>query len=163
MTAPIIAAVVIALLMATIIKGAPPVPTSRTSIQKIIEHTKVGKNDRVVDLGAGDGRVVIAFAKAGAVVYGYEINPILVLLAQYKIRRAGVSDKAKVNWGDFWDKDLSSFNIVNVFGIGHIMKPLAKKLEKELRPGAKVTSNVFPIPGWREIAKADGVYLYIVE
>lgn len=117
----------------------------------------------MADFGAGDGRVVIAFAKAGATAHGYEVNPILVLLAQYKIRSEGVGDMAKVYWGDFWDKDLSDFNIVNVFGVNHIMEPLAKKLKNELRTGTQVASNIFPIPGWHHRRKIGGVYFYITD
>lgn len=163
MAIPIIAVGIVTFLTAIIIKGAPPVPTSKATIYKTIEITRLGKGDRMVDLGAGDGRVVIAFAKAGATARGYEINPILVLLARHKIGSADVGDRAKVYWGDFWNKDLSDFDIVNVFGVGHIMEPLAKKLKKELRPGTRVASNIFPIPAWHHKRKIGGIYLYITD
>lgn len=161
MIVPTISILVAILLIATVIKGAPPVPTSKNSVNEIIKMTNAGSGDKVIDLGSGDGRVLIAFAKKGASAEGYEINPFLVLLAKYKIKREGVGDLAKVYWGSFWGKDLSEFNIVNVYGVTHIMKRLGKKLDKELTPGSKVVSNIFPIPGWQEAKKVSGVYLYI--
>ena len=158
---PLIAIAIASLLVAMIIRGAPPVPTSRKSVEKIVELASHAPHETAVDLGAGDGRVVIALASAGMRTEGYEINPLLVFLARYKIKKAGVGGVGQVYWGNFWAKDLSEFGIINVYGATHIMKGLAKKFEKELQPGTFVISNIFPIPGWRYVEKVDSIYLYI--
>src|SRR3990167_6554218 len=67
--------------------GAIYVPTGRTKIKKIIELANIKPGDRAVDLGSGDGRLVIALAKSGGESHGYEINPWLVRLARKNIRQ----------------------------------------------------------------------------
>ena len=115
----------------------------------------------MADLGAGDGKIVIAFARSGAEAHGYEINPILVLFGRWKIRRAGLRGRAFMHWQSFWGVDLSGFNVITVFGIGHIMNRLERKLQIELLSGARVASNVFPFPNWPPTDSLDGVLLYI--
>ena len=149
------------LLLISVYKGAPPVPTSREELTKLaaLEETKDTK--KFVDLGSGDGRAVIAFARAGAEAHGYEINPLLVLVSRNKIKKAGIAKKAHIHWSSFWQKDLSEYDTVFVFGVSRIMADLAQKLEKELKPGSVVLSNLFPIPGWESRRKVGKVRLYI--
>ena len=157
----IILLLIATILLVTIIKGAPPVPTSKSSVEEIVNLANIGKGDRIIDLGSGDGRVIIAFAKKGIKTEGYEINPFLVLLTKYKIKKAGVSELAKVHWRDFWGVDLGEFDIINVYGVTRIMEKLNEKLKKELTPGTRVLSNMFQIPGWKEDRKVGRIYLYI--
>jgi ribosomal protein L11 methylase PrmA len=140
--------------------GAIYLPTKKETIKKMIELAKIKPGDRAVDLGAGDGRLVIALAKAGAEAHGYEINPFLVFLAKLNIYRAGLKNKAFIHFKNFWEEDLSDFDIVVVFGISHIMKKLEAKIEKELKVGTRIISNSFSFPGWSASKKEDGVYLY---
>jgi cyclopropane fatty-acyl-phospholipid synthase-like methyltransferase len=120
----------------------------------------VRPGERAVDLGSGDGRVVIALARTGLEAHGYEINPFLALWSLMMIRIAGVSDKAHIHWKSYWDADLSQFNVVIVFGMFHIMDELREKLEKELHPGSRVVANFFEFPVWRATAQDGRTYLY---
>lgn len=74
--------------------GAIYVPTSEEKIEKMVKLLKIKPGQKVVDLGAGDGRVLVALAKAGAKAYGYEINPYLVSRAIKNIQKAKLADKA---------------------------------------------------------------------
>lgn len=148
------------LFLHSIIRGAPYVPVQRRTLKKMIELADIKSGQKAVDLGSGDGRIVIALAKAGAVAYGYEINPILVWWTKRKIKKEGLEGKAFVFQKNIWDENFSSFDIVTLFGIRKIMKDLSVKLEKELKPGAKIISYGFSFPDRQYIRKEEGVFLY---
>jgi ribosomal protein L11 methylase PrmA len=141
-------------------KGAVYLPTQKRTVKKMIELSGVRPGEVAVDLGSGDGRLVIALAKAGAKAHGYEINPFLILLARWNIRRTGLKDRAFIHFKNFWKEDFSQFDIVTIFGIGYAMEPLEQKLKKELKAGARIVSNVFPFPNWRHEKKEDTAFLY---
>lgn len=143
-------------------RGVPYVPTSRSRITTMLEMSQVNPRDLVADLGAGDGRIVIAFAQRGARTEGFELNPILVLLARMRIRIAGLRSDARIHMKNYWHEDLARFSVVTIFGFPPMMEDLRRKLEKELRPGTRILSNSFQVPGWKYKDTRDGVYLYIV-
>ena len=118
--------------------------------------------DKVIDLGSGKGQVVMAIAKCGARATGIEVNPWLVFRSRLALRRQGLHKQVKIIHGNFWTHDLSKYSIVIVYGIGYMMKHLKLKLERELKPGTKVASVYFPIPGWKTVAMEDDVRLYLV-
>lgn len=141
--------------------GAIFVPTKQAQVKKIIEIANIKPGEKAADLGAGDGRLVIALAKSGAEAHGYEINPLLVRLARKNIRKEKVTDKAFIHWRNFWRQDLSDFDVITVYGMNHVMKRLETKLKKELKMNAKVVSNGFEFPSWQPFKKEDNIYLYI--
>jgi cyclopropane fatty-acyl-phospholipid synthase-like methyltransferase len=155
----VLAALTLAYLLG-LMNGALYVPTDRKMVEDMLDIANVGVEDIVVDLGSGDGRLVIAAAKRGARAVGYEVNPALVWLSNREIRKAHLEEKARVHWKDFWRADLSPYSVVTVFGIGHIMKRLERKLERELKPGSRVVCNLFTFPTWESV-KARGVFLYV--
>ena len=140
--------------------GAIYLPTKQAILKKMIELADIKPGEKAVDLGAGDGRLVIALAKAGAEAHGYEINPFLVWFAKQNIRKVGLKGKAFIHWRSFWRKDLSDFDVITIFGISHIMKRLESKFKKELKNNARVVSNAFNLPNWPIAKKESGVYLY---
>lgn len=151
-----------------ILGGAPFVPTHRERIARALQLVNLKPGQKIADLGAGDGRILIACAKKGAEATGFEINPFLVWQANSKIKKEGVaspalprsSGSAVCQWKNFWGQDLSSFDIVFIYGFGHIMKGLEKKLQKELKTGAKAVCFIFPFPNWQPATKENGIYLY---
>jgi ribosomal protein L11 methylase PrmA len=143
-----------------IFTGAHYVPTSDERMERMLRLTEVKKGEKFVDIGSGNGKLVIAAALLGAEAYGYELNPVMVLISLANIRRAGLAGKAFVYWKDFWHQDFSSFDVITVYGIPHIMGLLEKKLQRELKPGSRVASNAFPFPTWPLVEKEGGVFLY---
>mgnify|MGYP001577833905 FL=1 len=127
----------------------------------MIKLLDIRPGEKAADIGSGDGRIVIAMARAGAETHGYEIDPLLIWRSRRKIRQAGLQNKSFIHWKDFWNEDFSSFDIVTVYGIKHIMKKLEEKLKKELKPGARVVSNGFKFPTWQPLKSQDGLHLYI--
>jgi len=148
--------------LSILFRGAPHVPTPRSIIKKAINLAKISKGQKVADLGSGDGRFLIAAAKADASSVGYEINPWLVWLTKWKIKKGGLKGKAQVRWGSFWKADLSNYDVVFIYGLTSIMDKLIHKLKEELKPGAKVITYVFPLVNWpaQQELKEDKIYLY---
>ncbi len=144
-------------------KGAPYVPTDDETIQNILALAEIKKGQEVVDLGSGDGKMIIQFAKSGAIATGYEISPVLVWLTKYKIWKNKLSGNAYVYKRDFWKEDLSQFDVVILFGIPYIMDELAQKLSTELHPHAKIISNKFEFPSWKAKRKMGRATLYTLK
>lgn len=147
----------------TIIKGAPFMFSSRNPIKRTVNLFEIKTGQKAADLGSGDGRVVMALARSGAVAHGYEINPFLVWWSRRKISQAGLADRAFIHQKSFWHENFSSFDCVFIYGIGYIMKDLEEKLRRELPRGAKVAANAFQFPTWKYAKKDNGVFLYIKE
>ena len=142
------------------VRGAPFVLTDSRTVKTMTGLANIQPGEKAADLGSGDGRIVIAIARAGAEAHGYEINPFLVLWSRYRISRAGLSQRAFVHWRDFWKVDFASYKVITVFGMFHIMGPLERKLRRELVPGSRVVSNTFTFPRWPHSSKEGRVYLY---
>ena len=152
--------ILLTLILVILLRGAPYVPSQEKTIRQMILLAGILPGERAIDLGSGDGRVVIALARAGAEAHGYEINPLLVWLGRRKIRKEGLEKVAFIHFKDFWSVDFSAFDIVTVFGISHIMSFLRRKCKKELKSDARVIANSFPFSKWPHTKKVGEVYLY---
>ena len=150
----------LALMVPTLWGGPPFVPLKPKRIAAFLELAQLGPRDVMIDLGAGDGRLVLAAAQRGASAYGYEINPYLVLYANYQLWRQGLSGTSHVHWGNFWKVDLRPASVVFVYGFTNIMDRLQHKFEVELASGARVVSAHYKVPGWDIKAEQDLMYLY---
>ncbi|HTY43754.1 MAG TPA: class I SAM-dependent methyltransferase [Patescibacteria group bacterium] len=139
--------------------GAPFQPSSDRELREMIELASFKKRQKTADLGSGDGKVVIEFAKRGAEAHGFEINPLLVWIAKKKIKRLGLKN-AFIHKKNFWKQDFSGFDIVTSFQISYVMPGLEEKLKKELKKGAKVISNTWTFPNWKPKKQEGKVYLY---
>lgn len=143
--------------------GAPFQPSSNKALKDIIKLSEVKKEQKVADLGSGDGKIVIEFAKKGADAHGFEINPFLVWISKMKIRRLKLQNNAFIHKGNFFEQDFSKFDIIVSFQFIHFMPNFEEKLRRELRKGAKVISNTWKFPNWKPKKKLGHVYLYINE
>ena len=143
-----------------IFNGAIYLPTRKKAIEAMIKLLEIKPGEKIADLGAGDGRLIIAMARAGAEAHGYEINPILVSLAKRKIKKAGLEGRAFVHLKSFWAENFSQFDAIAIFGINDIMKKMEEKLIKELKSETRVVSNCFEFPNWKSSKKEDTIFLY---
>lgn len=139
------------------VSGAPWVPARSADITKVFKDIDLNKNTVLIELGCGDGRVALAAAKRGAKVTGYEINPVLWVISVYRTRRFA---NVKIKLANFWKTDLSSADIVMAFLIPRTMPRLAAKVKKEMRPGARLASYVFTLPGKRHVKLTSKWYIY---
>jgi SAM-dependent methyltransferase len=147
------------------LKGAPWVPSRRDDTQRFLVFADIKKGDIVYDLGSGDGRIIIAAARAGADAHGYELSLLPYLISQ--IRRFFSNDRARIHFHfkNFWRIDLRRADLVYLFLTPPAYAKLKIKFEKELKPGARVVSYVWPIEGWNpeRVSTKEGrpkMYLY---
>lgn len=130
------------------------VPTSNSVIKAMFRLTQPMPGDVVYDLGSGDGRIVIAFAKRfGIRGVGVEIDPALVKKANENARKAHVEDKVRFVQADLFETDLSPATIVTLYLSPATNLRLREKLRTELRPGARVVSNRFDMGDWKPDAQ----------
>ncbi len=139
--------------------GAPYAALSKKRIKTMKELLNPKQGKKLLDLGSGDGRIVIAFNNDGIDAYGIELNPILVLVSKFKMRKQKLKSK-KIIFGDYWRHDFSKYNYITVWVVPPTMGRLEKKLLKELKPGALVASNHLKFPNWKYSKKKNDVYLY---
>ena len=140
--------------------GAPFVPTPKNTLNIMIKLADVKPGERAVDLGSGDGRIVIALAKAGARAHGFEINPLLVVVSKWRIWRAGLSGKAFIHWANLFSIDFSEYEIVTVYGLMGVMKKLENKIKNNLPVGGRIVSHAFKFPNWHFVTNEEAVFLY---
>lgn len=126
------------------VTGAPYVPAFTKDVEQLLKNLGKGNGKLLVDLGCGDGKVLIMAANMGYQAIGYEINPILWLIAKWRTRKQ--RQQISVRFGNFWSKDLSNADVVFVFLIDRYMKKLEVKLKRELKKSAVVVSYVFRLP-----------------
>lgn len=125
-------------------------PSSPAMVERMLDMAHVGPGDRVVDLGSGDGRNVIAAAKRGASAVGVEYNPDLVELARRNAVEAGVAELARFVQGDMFEADTSQASVLVLFLIPENLRRLEPKFRR-LAPGTRIVSNYYEIPGWEPV------------
>ncbi len=140
--------------------GAPYLPTKVAAVREMVRCANVTLGESIADIGSGDGRIVMAFGRAGADAHGFEINPLLVWISRWRIRRAGLQNLCHIHLANLWRVNFSPFRVVTVFGITKMMPKLQSKLQRELAPGSRVISFVFRFPGWESIEEHGGVSVY---
>jgi SAM-dependent methyltransferase len=123
------------------------VPTHEGVVEAMLDIAKVTPADRVIDLGSGDGRTVIAAALRGARAHGLEYNPDMVALARRNAAAAGVTDRATFDEADLFEQDLSDATVITMFLLPSVNLELRPRL-LDLRPGTRVVSNSFNMDDW---------------
>jgi SAM-dependent methyltransferase len=113
----------------------------------MLDMGQVTAKDYVIDLGSGDGRLVITAAKRGARALGIEYNPDMVALSQAAAQKEGLANRAEFMKADLFESDLSRATVITMFLLPEINLKLRPKL-LELRPGTRVVSNSFNMGDW---------------
>lgn len=128
---------------------APHVPTAEDVVRKMLELAELKSGERLYDLGSGDGRIILMAAKEfGARAIGVELREDLVQFTRRKIEELGLIDRAKVIHGDLMQTDIHDADVVTLYLTTTANEKVAPKLEKELRPGTRIVSFCFRMPGW---------------
>ena len=129
-------------------RAAPWLPV-RTKDQMRISQTLRGRKGTFLELGAGDGRVLVRLAReTGMTGIGFEISLIPFIAARIRILASGVKGKVKVQFKDFFDQDFSHADAIFCFLTPPAMKKLKVKFEREVRPGTRIVSYSFSVPDW---------------
>ena len=142
------------------------VPTPDEVVDRMLRMAQVTKDDYVVDLGAGDGKIAIAAAKKfGARSMGIEYNPDMARHAQANAEKAGVSGRAKIVQGDIFASDFTQATVVTMYLLPGLNMKLRPQL-LQMRPGTRIVSHSFTMEDWEpdETSSMDGrrAYFWIV-
>ncbi|GAB6147560.1 class I SAM-dependent methyltransferase [Stetteria hydrogenophila] len=149
----------------------PYVPTNKHVINTVLEAMELREGDVLYDLGCGDGRILIEAAKRYPIKkgVGIEAREHLIKEAIAKAKEAGVYDKLVFIHGDFFQEDISEATVVYMYLLTSVNERLKPKLERELRPGTRVVTLDFSIPGWKPVrVLGDGagwqrtIYVYVI-
>ena len=131
----------------------PYVPTPQAVVERMLEMAKVGPADYLIDLGSGDGRIVVTAAKKfGARGFGVDLNPERVAEGNENARRAGVSDKVAFQQRDLFETDLSPATVITMYLLPRVNLELRPRL-LELAPGTRLVSHDFDMGDWKADAQ----------
>lgn len=141
--------------------GAPYVPTLKPQTRQALDLLNLQKGQTLLELGCGDGRVMRAAAERGLRVVGYELNPLLVLVARVVTWR--YRSTTKVIWGNYWRASWPEAEGIFVFLLAKYMKKLDKKIIQQRATqdhSIRLVSFTFSIPGKTEDKRQDGLFQY---
>lgn len=124
------------------------VPTADSLVARMLDMAELKPGDRVVDLGSGDGRTVIAAAKRGFPARGIEYNADLVALSRRNAEAAGVADLARFEQGDIFETDFSDATVVTLFLLPALNLRL-RPILLDMPPGTRIISNSFHMDEWQ--------------
>ena len=131
------------------VNAGPYVPSPQSVVSDMLKLAEVGANDFVIDLGSGDGRIVLTAAKVfGARGFGVEIQDHLVKLSNEAARKEGVADRVQFMNQDLFKTDISQATVLTMYLLPNTVNMLKDKLLGELKPGTRVLSHDYPLAGW---------------
>jgi SAM-dependent methyltransferase len=124
-------------------------PTPESTVQRLLEMARVTSSDFVMDLGSGDGRIVLVAARRyGAKGAGIDIDAGLVEKSNADARRQQLTGRVRFDAGDVMAADISRASVVTVFLLPALMARLQPKLLRELKPGTRIVAHEFALPDW---------------
>lgn len=136
------------------------VPSTARAIATMIVLAKLKKSDKIIDMGSGDGEILLTLGRKGYAALGCEINPLLIRKSRQRIKESELEKLLKVKQQSFWDIDFSKYDVVFLYGTNYIMERLEKKLQQELKPGSRIVSNYFQFPNWQASGHKGKIRVY---
>jgi len=128
----------------------PYVQTPQNVVDTMLEIAKIGPGDYVIDLGSGDGRMVITAAKKyGARGFGVDLDRKLVALANRNAARAGVADRAVFYQRDLHETDVSAATVMSIYLLPEVNLMIRTRLLATLKPGTRIVSHDYGMGEWR--------------
>jgi tRNA G37 N-methylase Trm5 len=152
---------------------APYVPTPKGVVERMLEIAKVRHDDFLIDLGSGDGRIIVTAAKKfGTRGFGVDLDPTRINEANENARKAGVTDKVAFYQQDLFKTDLAQASVITMYLLPRVILELRPKL-LELKPGTRIVSHDYSMGEWEadhheEVALKGGsggssdIYFWIV-
>lgn len=149
---------------------APFVASPLSVVRKMLEYAELKPGETLYDLGCGDGRIVImAASEFGARAVGIELNKRLLKEIYRKEEVVKLGDNVQFIHGNLFDVDISPADVVTMYLTTGANEKVRPKLERELKPRARVVTHDFSIPGWeyaknlkfRERYHSHTIYLYV--
>jgi SAM-dependent methyltransferase len=131
------------------VNAGPYVPSPESAVSAMLRLADIRPDDFVIDLGSGDGRIVLTAAKLyGASGFGVEIKDELVVKSNQAAREAGLAERVRFITQDLFKTDISRATVLTMYLLPATVNLLSDKLLAELRPGTRVLSHDYPLAGW---------------
>jgi len=131
------------------VNAGPYVPSPTSVVADMLTLAEVGPQDFVIDLGSGDGRIVLTAAKVfGARGFGVDINEKLVKEANESAKVQGIADRASFTIQDLFKTDIRKATVLTMYLLPNTVNMLKDKLLTELSPGTRILSHDYPLAGW---------------
>jgi SAM-dependent methyltransferase len=131
------------------VNAGPYVPSPDSVVADMLKLADVGAKDFVIDLGSGNGKIVLTAAKVfGASGFGVEIQDHLVRQSNEAAKQQGVADRVKFVRQDLFKTDISQATVLTMYLLPNTVNLLKDKLLAELRPGTRIISHDYPLTGW---------------
>lgn len=151
-------AVILICFAGVILVGAPYLPTLTPQVRTAIDIARLKKGQTMLELGCGDGKILVAAAQKGIYVIGYELNPFLVAIAWLRTRK--YKKYVHIIWGNYWAIEWPKADAIFVFLLPKYMDKLDKKcMQYSYRP-VKLISFAFTVPARKPTQEANGVFVY---
>lgn len=152
-------ALVIVIMFALVIFFGPPyVPTLRRQAEVALDLLDMNPGETLLELGSGDGRVVLAAAKRGYNVVGIELNPLLFIISLIVTRK--YRSQVRLIWGTYWGKPWPRADAIFTFMLPRYMGKLDQRIELWHPKPIKLASFAFTVPDREPLATKEGIYLY---
>jgi ubiquinone/menaquinone biosynthesis C-methylase UbiE len=133
-----------------VLSGGPYVPTPQRVVDAMLAMANVSDRDYVIDLGSGDGRIVITAAqKFGARGKGYDIDGELVERSTASAAKLKLGDRVRFEKRDVLHADLKDATVITLYLLPAMMLELRAKLMRELKPGTRIVSHDFDFGDWQ--------------
>jgi len=142
--------------------GPPSVPTNAHRIRKALQLAELKPDERLYDLGAGDGRVLLIAAREfNAQATGIEIGPIQCALIYLRITASGLGNKIKIKWENYLKADLKDADVVFLYATSKEVRKLASHLVQTMKPGARLISISADFPAWQPTLMDDHSLIFV--
>jgi Histone methylation protein DOT1 len=129
--------------------AGPYVPSPQSVVADMLRYADVGPQDFLIDLGSGDGRIVLTAAKVfGARGFGVEIKDELVKKSNEAAKNEGLAERVKFMKQDLFKTDMSQATVITMYLLPDTVNLLKDKFLAELRPGTRIVSHDYPLTGW---------------
>src|SRR5699024_4379095 len=126
----------------------PFVPTPEEVVEKMLDLADVQADDYVIDLGSGDGRIVIAAAKRGASGHGIDLDPERISEARENAKKQNVDDKVMFKEEDIFKTNFRQASVITMYLLPSVNEKLRPRLLDELQPGTRIVSHSFDMGDW---------------
>lgn len=153
---------VLAWVLIPALHGLPSVPTNPERIRSALKLANLQPGEVLYDLGAGDGRVLFLAAREfGAQAVGLEIGPIQCAWIWLRAAAAGLGERVRIRWENFYQADLREADVVFVYATSTEVLKLAPRLEQQMKPGARLVSISADFPEWEPSAVDERELIFV--
>ncbi|MCW9707249.1 SAM-dependent methyltransferase [Fodinibius salsisoli] len=133
----------------------PYVPTPNEVVEKMLDLADVQSSDYVIDLGSGDGRIVIAAAKRGASGHGIDLDPERIAEARENAQSEGLDDRIMFMEENLFDTDFTKASVITMYLLPSVNEKLRPELLDKMEPGTRIVSHSFSMGDWKADKKAE--------